>query len=76
VASNNLNQLLGIQECFIVLTRHGEIAHSWADLNLTDWDVEEVFQDRIQNDGVLINIYYIVFLIIYWILYTYLCAEY
>jgi hypothetical protein len=40
MASNNLN--LGIQECFIVLTRNGEIAHSWADLNLTDWDVGEV----------------------------------
>jgi hypothetical protein len=51
MASNNLNQLLGIFECFIVLTWNGEIAHSWADLNLTDWDVEEVFQDQIQNNG-------------------------
>jgi hypothetical protein len=51
MASNNLNQLLGILECFIVLTRNGEIAHSWADLNLTDWDIEEVFQDQIQNNG-------------------------
>jgi hypothetical protein len=51
MASNNLNQLLGIQEGFIVLTQNREIAHSWADLNLTDWDVKEVFQDRIQNDG-------------------------
>jgi hypothetical protein len=51
MASNNLNQLLGIQDYFIVLTRNGEIAHTWADLNLVDWDVEEVFQDHIQNDG-------------------------
>jgi hypothetical protein len=50
MASNNLNQLLGIQDCFVVLTRNGEIVHTWADLNLADWDVEEVFQDQIQND--------------------------
>jgi hypothetical protein len=51
MASNNLNQLLGIHDCFIVLTWNGEIAHSLADLNLTDWDVEEVFQDQIQTNG-------------------------
>jgi hypothetical protein len=51
MASNNLNQLLGIRDCFIVLTQNREIVHSWADLNLTGWDVEEVFQDQIQTDG-------------------------
>jgi hypothetical protein len=51
MASNHFNQLLGIQDCFLVLTRNGEIAHTWADLNLADWDIEEVFQYHIQNDG-------------------------
>jgi hypothetical protein len=51
MASNNLNELLGIQDYFRVLTWNGETVHSWADLNLTDWDVEEVFQDQIQTDG-------------------------
>jgi hypothetical protein len=51
MAFNNLNRLLGIQDCFIVLKRNEEIAHSWVGLNLTDWDVDEVFQGQIQNDG-------------------------
>jgi hypothetical protein len=45
-----MNQLRGIQDCFIVLTQNREIAHTWTDLNFADWDVEEVLQDPIQND--------------------------
>jgi hypothetical protein len=68
MASNHLNQLLGIQDCFIVLTRNGEIAHTWTDLNIADWDVEEVLQYPIQNDG-CVDLYSLYsFLIIYWIL--------
>jgi hypothetical protein len=50
---NHLNQLRGIQECFIALIRNREIAHTWTDLNVADWDVdvEEVLQHLIQNDG-------------------------
>jgi hypothetical protein len=51
MASNPLNQLLGIHDCFIALTQNGEIAHTWVDLNIADWDVEEVLQYPIQNDG-------------------------
>jgi hypothetical protein len=51
MASNHLNQLRGIQDCFIVLIRNGEITHSWTDLNIADWDVEEILQYPIQNDG-------------------------
>jgi hypothetical protein len=61
MASNHFNQLLGIQDCFLVLTRNGEIAHTWADLNLADWDIEEVFQYHIQNDGCVDLYSYIVF---------------
>jgi hypothetical protein len=43
-----------------VLKQSGEITHTWADLNVIDWDVEEVLQYPIQND----------------LLDTYLCAEY
>jgi hypothetical protein len=25
--------------------------HTWTDLNVADWDVEEVLQNSIQNDG-------------------------
>jgi sulfur carrier protein ThiS len=56
VASNHLNKLLGIQDCFIVLTRNGEIVHTWADLNVVDYDVAEVLQYPIQNDG-CVNLY-------------------
>jgi hypothetical protein len=74
MASNHLNQLLGIQDCFIVLTQNGEIAHTWADLNVTDWDVEEVLQYPIQNDG-CVDLYSLYsFLIIYWIL-TYVLST-
>jgi hypothetical protein len=44
MASSHLNQLLGIHDRFIVLTRNGEITHTWANLNIADWDVEEVLQ--------------------------------
>jgi hypothetical protein len=52
-----LNQLGGIQDCFIALTRNGEITHTWTDLNVADWDVEEVLQNLIQKDGALIYIH-------------------
>jgi hypothetical protein len=32
------------------LTQNGEIMHTWTDPNVVDWDVEEVFQDFVQND--------------------------
>jgi hypothetical protein len=74
MASNHLNQLLGIQDCFIVLTQNGEIVHTWADLNVTDWDVEEVLQYPIQNNG-CVDLYSLYsFLIIYWIL-TYVLSN-
>jgi hypothetical protein len=44
MAGNHLNQLRDIQDCFIVLTQNEEIAHTWTDLNIVDWDVEEVLQ--------------------------------
>jgi hypothetical protein len=34
-----------------VLTRKREIAHTWTDLNVADWDVEEVLPNPIQRDG-------------------------
>jgi hypothetical protein len=65
MASNHLNQLLGIWDCFIVLTRNREVAHSWVDLNVADWDVEEVLQYPIQNDE-CVDLYSLYsFLIIY-----------
>jgi hypothetical protein len=74
MASKYLNQLLGIQDCFIVLTRNGEIVHTWADLNVANWDVEEVLQQPIQNDG-CVDLYSLYsFLIIYWIL-TYVLST-
>jgi hypothetical protein len=51
MAYNHLNQLQGIQDCFIALTQNREIVHTWTDLNVADWDVEEVLQYPIQNDG-------------------------
>jgi hypothetical protein len=74
MASNHLNQFLGIQDCFIVLTQNGEIAHTWADLNVTDWDVEEVLQYPIQNDG-CVDLYSL-YSFFNNLLDTYLCAEY
>jgi hypothetical protein len=44
-------QLRGIQGCFIALTQNGEIAHTWTDLNVVNWDVEEVLHGPIQIDG-------------------------
>jgi hypothetical protein len=44
-------QLQCIQDCFIVLTENGEIAHTWTYLNVVDWDVQKVLHDLIQNDG-------------------------
>jgi hypothetical protein len=68
MAPNHLNQLLGIQDCFIVLTQNREITHTWVDLNDADWDVEEVLHYTIQNDG-CVDLYSLYsFLIIYWIL--------
>jgi hypothetical protein len=43
-------QLRGIQDYFIALTQNGEIAHTWTDINIADWDVEEVLQYPIQNE--------------------------
>jgi hypothetical protein len=57
-----------------VLTRNGEIAHTWTDLNVADWDVEEVLQYPIQNDG-CVDLYSLQFLIIYWILTYVLSTE-
>jgi hypothetical protein len=57
-----------------VLTRNREIAHTWADLKVADWDVEEVLQYPFKMTGVLIYIHYIVFQIIYWIL-TYVLST-
>jgi hypothetical protein len=51
MACNHINQLRGIQDYFIALTKNREIAHTWTDLNVADCDVEEVLQDPIQNDG-------------------------
>jgi hypothetical protein len=51
VASNHLNQLRGIHDYFIALTQNGEIMHTWTDLNIANWDVEDVLQYPIQNDG-------------------------
>jgi hypothetical protein len=74
MSSNHLNQLLGIQDCFIVPTRNGEIAHTWVNLNVANWDVEEVLQYPIQNDG-CVDLYSLYsFLIIYWIL-TYVMST-
>jgi hypothetical protein len=57
-----------------VLTRNREIAHTWADLNVADWDVEEVLQYLIQNGG-CVDLYSLYsFLIIYWIL-TYVLST-
>jgi hypothetical protein len=74
MASNPLNQLLGIHDCFIVLTQNGEIAHTWVDLNVADWDVEEVLQYPIQNDG-CVDLYSL-YSFFNNLLDTYLCAEY
>jgi hypothetical protein len=58
-----LNQIEGIHDCFIALTRGGEIAHTWTDLNVADWDVDEVIPNPIQRNtpfketGVLIYIH-------------------
>jgi hypothetical protein len=57
-----------------VLTRNGEIAHTWTDLNVADWDVEEILQYPIQNDG-CVDLYSLQFLIIYWILTYVLSTE-
>jgi hypothetical protein len=57
-----------------VLKQSGEITHTWADLNVIDWDVEEVLQYPIQNDG-CVDLYSLYsFLIIYWIL-TYVLST-
>jgi hypothetical protein len=74
MASNHLNLLLSIQDYFIVLTRNGEIAHTWADLNLADWDVEKVFQYPIQNDG-CVDLYSL-YSFFNNLLDTYVCVEY
>jgi hypothetical protein len=50
MACNHLNQLGGTQDCFIALTQNKEIAHTWTQLNVADWDVEEVLQNPIQKD--------------------------
>jgi hypothetical protein len=47
---NHLNQLRGIQDCFIALTQNDEIVHTWTGLNVVDWDVDEVLQYPIQNN--------------------------
>jgi hypothetical protein len=51
MACNHLNQLRGIQDYFLALTHNREIAHTWTDLNVADWDILEVLQYPIQNDG-------------------------
>jgi hypothetical protein len=44
-------QLRGIQYYFIVLTQNRKITHTWNNPNVADWDVDDVLQDLIQNDG-------------------------
>jgi hypothetical protein len=57
----------------MALTQNREIAHTWTDLNIADWDVEEVLQNPIQMTGVLIYIHHS-FFIIHWIL-TYVLST-
>jgi hypothetical protein len=74
MTSNHLNQLLGIQDYFIELTQNREIMHTWADLNIADWDVEEVLQYPIQNVG-CVDLYSL-FSFFNNLLDTYFCVEY
>ena len=46
-----MHQLQGIQDCFLALAKNGELVHTWTDLNVAEWDSEEVFQDPLQDDG-------------------------
>jgi hypothetical protein len=39
-----------------VLTQNREIMHTWTDLNVANYDVEEVLQVLIQND-MCVNLY-------------------
>jgi hypothetical protein len=51
MACNHFYQLGVIQDYFIALTRNREIAQTWTDLNIADWDVEEVLPNPIQREG-------------------------
>jgi hypothetical protein len=57
-----------------VLTRNREVAHTWADLNIADWDVEEVLEYPIQNDR-CVDLYSL-YSFFNNLLDTYLCAKY
>jgi hypothetical protein len=51
MGSNHVHQLWGIQNCFRALPENGEISHTWTDLNVASWELEEVFLNPIQYDG-------------------------
>jgi hypothetical protein len=51
MACIHLNQQGGIHNYFIALTRNRDILHTWIDLNVANWDAEEVLPNPIQRDG-------------------------
>jgi hypothetical protein len=41
---------LQIQYCFWALSQNGEITHTWNDLNVASWDLDDVLLNPIQYD--------------------------